>query len=83
MSRALLILTFVSPIFFPWPLTACLALASAFYFPLAPLAIGILTDVLYYTHGVAALPWWTFLGALVTLLAFAVRSFFETSIMRQ
>lgn len=79
---ALLVLALLSPLLFPWPLTAALALAAASATPLAPLAVGLLTDLIYYTHGAAVLPWWTILGLIATLAAFGVRRFLETSIMQ-
>lgn len=82
MSRALLALALLGPFLFPWPLTAALAVLAAVYFPIAPLAVGLLTDALYYAHGAAALPWWSVLGLIATLVAYSVRSFFEASIMR-
>jgi hypothetical protein len=82
MKFALLALALLSPLFFPWPLTVGLALLAAIYFPFAPFVVGVLTDVLYYAHGASVLPWWTLLGALATAVAFLVRGFVQTSIMR-
>jgi hypothetical protein len=82
MRWPLLSLAFLSPFFFPWPLTALLALIAASITPLAPLAIGLSLDALYYVRGVSALPWWTFYGLIATLLAYGVRRFLETSIMQ-
>lgn len=77
------ILTLVSVVFFPWPLTALLALGSASLEPLVPLAAGIFADTLYYAPQARALPFFTFIGLLCTLAAFFVRSRFRTSSMRE
>lgn len=65
------VLTFLSALFFPWPLTALLALLVALSEPWVPLAAGIFADTLYYAHG---MPLFALSGALVSALAFFVRS---------
>ena len=70
--------TFVSVIFLPWPVTAFLAVASAFLEPFVPLAAGLFADTLYYTPQ-AGLPLFTVCGALLTIFAFFVRSRLSTS----
>ncbi len=73
--------TFFSAMFFPWPYTMCLALGIAVFEPLVPLAAGLFVDTLYYVpHG--SLPYFTFGGALVTIIAFLVRSQLKTSIIQ-
>jgi hypothetical protein len=79
--KALIVLTFISAVLFPWPLTACLAVGIASVEPLIPLAVGIFADTLYFSHQGAALPMATLYGALVTALAFFVRSRLKTRIM--
>jgi hypothetical protein len=83
MRHVLFALALIGPFLFPWPFTAALALLAAIYFPLAPVIVGMLTDVLYYAHGAASygLPWWSTVGLIATLIAYGVRGFFETSIM--
>jgi hypothetical protein len=73
------LLAFISVILFPWPMTVILVLASSFFVPLLPLAIGIFADTLYYTSAVAMLPLFTLLGIIVTSAAFLVRSRLQTS----
>lgn len=74
MMRALATLfTFVSIIFLPWPVTVLIATISAFLEPFVPLAAGIFADTLYYTPQ-SGLPLFTIFGALLTILAFFVRS---------
>lgn len=72
---------FISIIFFPWPLAAMLTLISSLSIPLLPLAAGIFADTLYYTPQSGFLPLFTLLGALVTGIAFFVRSRLKTSII--
>lgn len=81
MRGTLTVLTFVSTVFLPWPLTALLALAASVFEPLVPLAAGLFVDTLYYTPLSGALPIFTFYGALVTAAAFLVRSRLKTGII--
>ena len=81
MPQAGTILTFLSALFFPWPLTACLALGMALFEPLVPLAVGLFVDTLYYLPHGGSMPTFTLVGALVTLGAFFVRSRLKTSII--
>lgn len=74
MRAAGTLLTFVSAIVFPWPLTAFLTLGMALYEPLLPLATGLFADTLYYTPQGGALPLYTIFGAVATIVAFFVRS---------
>lgn len=74
------IVTFLSAIYFPWPFTALLALLGASVEPLLPLAAGLFADTLYYTPALG-FPYFTCFGALVTLLAFFVRSRLRTGSM--
>jgi len=77
----LVLLAFISVIFFPWPLTALLVLASSLSIPLLPLAAGLFADTLYYTPHATALPFATILGAVATGAAFFVRSRLRASSM--
>lgn len=74
-------LTLASVVFFPWPLSAALALLSASVEPLVPLAAGLFADVLYYTPQGYGLPLFTLFGALCTSAAFFVRSRMRAGIM--
>jgi len=73
------LLTFISVILFPWPLTAILTLAPSFYVPLLPLAVGIFSDSLYYVPQASTLPLGTLFGAVATGAAFFVRSRLQAS----
>jgi hypothetical protein len=82
MMRALgTILTLLSAVFFPWPLTVCLALLMALSEPFLPFATGLFADTLYYSHAGGTLPFFTLAGALVTVAAFFVRSRLKTGII--
>ena len=75
MTRGILtILTFISVIFFPWPLTVLLALITAPFEPLVPLAAGIFSDALYFTPATGGLPLLSLLGAIASVTAFFVRT---------
>jgi len=75
MRGFLTFLVFISVIFFPWPLTAVLSLASSFLIPFLPLAVGLFSDTLYYTSG---LPLFTLCGSLATGAVLFVRSRLKT-----
>lgn len=75
------ILSFVSAVFFPWLLTVLLAVAASFFEPLVPLAVGLFADTLYYTPQAGTMPLFTLGGAVLTILAFFVRSRLQTSTM--
>lgn len=82
MIRGMLtILTFISAVLFPWPLTVILALVTSFFEPFVPLAVGLFADTLYYAPQAGALPLFTLYGALATGLAFFVRSRLKASII--
>ncbi|OGG77915.1 hypothetical protein A3A36_02480 [Candidatus Kaiserbacteria bacterium RIFCSPLOWO2_01_FULL_52_12b] len=83
MIRGILTLgTFISVIFFPWPLTVLLALVSSLGEPLVPLAAGLFVDTLYYSPQASLAPFFTLLGALATGGAFFVRSRMRTGTIR-
>lgn len=82
MIRGVLTLsTFVSAILFPWPFTAFLAFGTSLLEPLVPLAVGLFADTLYYIPQAGSVPLSTIYGALLTALAFFVRSRLKTSII--
>lgn len=76
------IVAFISTVLFPWPITALLAVSASAFEPLVPLAIGLFADTLYYAPLSGALPVFTFYGALVTTLAFIVRSRLSAGIIK-
>lgn len=77
----LTIATFVSTILFPWPLTAVLAVAAAFFEPLVPLAAGLFADTLYFVPRAGAWPIYTLWGLVLTVVALFVRSRLGASII--
>lgn len=81
-SKIFVVLTFLSAVFSPWPLTALLALGVSIYEPLIPLAAGVFVDTLYYTPYGGALPVFAISGAVATAAAFFVRSRLSTSIIK-
>lgn len=81
-KSVLTILTFVSAMLFPWPFTALLAIAASFFEPLIPLAAGLFADTLYYASSVEIIPLFTLYGAIVSVVAFFVRSRIKASIIK-
>lgn len=78
MHGTLTLATFVSAMIFPWPLTMVLALISAPFEPLVPLAAGLFADTLYYTPQAGSVPFFTLCGAALTIAAFLVRGRIRT-----
>lgn len=72
------IITFLSALFFPWQLTAFLALILSLYEPWVPVAVGLFIDTLYYVPHGSVMPFFTISGVLVTSLSFFVRSRLKT-----
>ena len=70
----LTVCTFISVILFPWPLTILLALATSFFEPMVPLAVGVFADTLYYASGTGGWPVYTLYGLAVSIIAAFVRS---------
>lgn len=73
----------ISVFWFPWPLTAVLALSVSPFEPFIPLAAGVAFDLLYYAPHSGAFPYFTLFGAAATILAFFVRSRLKASIIRE
>ncbi len=77
------LLAFLSALFFPWPLTAGIALGMAVYEPLVPFAAGVFMDTLYYVPHSGAWPLFSLSGALVTIVAFSVRGRLKAGIIER
>lgn len=80
-SAILTFSAFLSAAIFPWPLTALLAFLAAAFEPLAPLAVGIFADTLYYSPATMTLPLGTLGGAVLAAAAMFVRSRLKTGSM--
>lgn len=84
MMRAILTcFVLISAIFFPWPFTVFITLASSPIDPLLPLTSGIFIDTLYYTPSLGTPPLFAIAGAFVTIIAFSVRSRIRTGIIKK
>ncbi len=82
MIRALVILlAFISPFLFPWPLSLLLLVAAACFLPLTAILIGVLTDAAYYSPGAAFLPMATLAGILACVLGLVVHRFVKARII--
>lgn len=74
MRGILTIIAFVSTVLLPWPLTVFLALVTAFFEPLVPLAVGLFADTLYFVPQAGGIPIFTIYGVVIATIAFFVRS---------
>ena len=69
----------LSLLWLPWAMTLVFIFLAGLVFPPAALALGVLTDLLYYPG--VGLPWGVITGALIMLVSALVRHFVKTSIM--
>lgn len=74
LAPAALLAAAASLIFLPWPVSAALALFAAPAIPLAPLALGIMADALYFSPGVSLVPLASLVGAVASALALLLRA---------
>lgn len=78
----LTVVTLAALFVLPWVATALLALATAWYEPLVPLAVGLLADTLYYVPHEGGIPLFTLSGAVVTIGALFVNGRLRTGIRK-
>jgi hypothetical protein len=76
---ALIVLSLVGTVAFPWAYSAGLVFLASLYLPYLGLVFGVLYDTLYYPLG-AGFPVATLTGLLIALLAFFARRFLKTHI---
>ena len=81
-SGLLTLLTFVSAIFFPWPLTAFLAVVVSFFEPLVPFAVGVFADTLYYAPQAGTLPVFALYGLALSIVVIFARTQLRTGPVR-
>lgn len=78
MRVTLIILPLISVFFFPWQLTALLAVVAAAFFPPILLITGVLFELLY---GVSGIPYALIIGLVAFLIARFVRFFVKARII--
>jgi hypothetical protein len=71
----------LSPFFFPFPATLVLAACASVFFPPIALAVGLLTDLLYYTPTASMVPVATLAGLLISIMVVFVRRFLKARII--
>ncbi len=72
---------FLSPFFFPFPLTLLLSAVAGFFLPAVPLLVGMLVDLLYYVPESSLLPLGTVCGVLIAAACVLVRQFVKARII--
>ncbi len=72
---ALMLVALAALLAFPWPVAFVALALLAWFLPLGALALGVLMDALYYTHGVG-LPVTALFGGAAALAALLARRFF-------
>lgn len=78
---ALPLVALVSLFWLPFEVTWVCIFASAIAFPLSGLALGIISDVLYYPPHLSGIPWGIVCGGIFTLLSLLVHRYVKTRIM--
>ena len=78
-TAALVLSAILAPFFFPWGVSLAIGIIAAFYFAPASILSGVLIDTLYFnTH---IFPYFTILGAVISVLMYFVQQFVKTRIM--
>ncbi len=78
---AIVILAALGVLWFPWPLTLLLILASGVVVPVSALVLGIAVDVLYHPFSFAVVPYGVLIGVLAYVCGTLVRRFVASRIM--
>ncbi|MBU6214679.1 hypothetical protein KGM48_02440 [Patescibacteria group bacterium] len=81
MIAGLILFSFLSALYLPWPCTALLALLGGMMEPLVPLAVGIFADMFYYTPALHTAPKFTLYGAIAAGALSFVRSRLRTGMI--
>lgn len=81
-KNALIIFPFVSLLFFPFSISILFACLGAFVSPLIPFAAGLFAEALYGAPQASSVPIYALSGLILTLFAFVVHKFVETSIIK-
>jgi len=78
-SFGLMVAAFLSVFVLPSVAVMLIAIVAGFFSPLVPFAVGMFSDLLYLPP--QTLPMMTLLGALASVVLYAVQRFVKTSII--
>lgn len=80
MRAATVVLGLIGVLAFPWPYALLLAALASLYVPFAGLALGLISDALYYSRAASLIPWGTIAGAAITAAALLARRFMKSRV---
>lgn len=78
---AIVILAALGVLWFPWPLTLVLIIASGMVFPLSALVLGLTVDMLYHPFSFTVVPYGVLVGVAAYVGGTFVRRFVASRIM--
>ncbi len=78
---AIVILAALGVLWFPWPLTLLLIVASGIAFPISALVLGLAVDVLYHPFSLSVVPYGVLVGIAAYVFGTLVRRFVASRIM--
>lgn len=82
LARALFILAaLLSPFLFPYPFTLLLSFIASLFVPFVAIAVGLITDAVYFVPHITRFPLATFMNVFIFIIAFFVRRFIKARIM--
>lgn len=80
MRAVILVATFLSLVWLPWPMTVVLMVVASISFPLSGIAFGILFDLLYAPA--AGIPLGLLWGSAASIAGYAISRFIRERIIR-
>ena len=81
MRFVLLVATFLSLVWLPWPITVVLMVASSISLPLSGIVFGVLIDMLYAPVGAVGIPLGVLWGSVASLVGYTISRFVRARIM--
>lgn len=81
MRYSILLATFLSLVWLPWPITVALMVASSISLPISGIVFGVLFDLVYAPIGAVGLPLGVLWGAGASLTGYLILRFIRTRIM--
>lgn len=81
MRYCVLVATFLSLVWLPWPITLVLMIASSISIPLSGIVFGVLFDMVYAPVGAVGIPLGVLWGSVASLLGYIISRFLQARIM--
>lgn len=81
MRYGILVATFLSLVWLPWPLTLLLMIISSISIPLSGIVFGVLFDMVYAPVGAVGIPLGVLWGGTASLVGYTLSRFIRARIM--